>query len=145
MMLKDTLISENNTFFLAGNKDYLELNPQFQDMGLISNSVNDEPILKHDDSMQEDNKSQFDRKTTCTVPGALEIEVMTQHYMGPLWIVAADKIAEGYAVYLDNQLTGTVFSKKVNNKIHWHSYQINDRELLAQIGEWIVSLFPDRY
>lgn len=67
----------------------------------------------------------------------VEIEVMTQHYMGALTV---EPIAEDYSlfsVYLNNDLLGRVQPVQNNNDVVWYSKQITDKELLAQVGEWI--------
>lgn len=67
----------------------------------------------------------------------VEIEVMTQHYMGALVV---EPVAEDYSlfsVYLNNDLLGRVQPVHKNNNVVWHSKQITDKELLNQVGEWI--------
>ena len=73
---------------------------------------------------------------------AIKIEVMSQHYMGPLTVEPVYKDNSLFSVYLNEELLGRAQPVKKQDKIQWYSHQIKDKELLEQIGEWIEHLFP---
>lgn len=73
---------------------------------------------------------------------AIKIEVMSQHYMGPLTVEPVYDDNSLFSVYLDEELLGHAQPVKKQDQVLWYSHQINDKELLEQIGEWIAHLFP---
>lgn len=73
---------------------------------------------------------------------AIKIEVMSQHYMGPLTVEPVYKDNSLFSVYLEQELIGRVQPVKKTGQLLWYSHQIKDKELLEQIGEWIEHLFP---
>jgi len=72
---------------------------------------------------------------------AIEIEVMSQHYMGKLIVKPIYKDNSLFSVYLKEEMIGRVQPVQKNNEICWYSHEINDKELLDQIGEWIAHHF----
>lgn len=73
---------------------------------------------------------------------AIKIEVMSQHYIGPLTIESVYNDNSLFCIYLNNELLGRAQPVKKQDKVMWYSHQINDKELLAQIGDWIEHHFP---
>lgn len=67
----------------------------------------------------------------------VEIEVMSQHYMGSLLIEPASANHSMFAVFLGGKLLGRVQPFKRQQETLWYSHEITDNELLNQIGEWI--------
>lgn len=73
---------------------------------------------------------------------AIEIEVMSQHYVGPLLVKPFGESNSQFLVYLQHELLGRVHPLRVNEQIHWYSHEITDKELVNQIGEWIEYHYP---
>lgn len=73
---------------------------------------------------------------------AIEIEVMSQHYAGPLVVQPIGKTNSQFLVYLNQQLLGRIQPVRVNDQTHWYSHEITDKELVNDIGEWIAYTFP---
>lgn len=73
---------------------------------------------------------------------AIEIEVMTQHYMGPLLIEPVYEDFSLFSVYMKEALLGRAQPVKKEDEVHWYSHEINDKELLSQVGEWIEHHYP---
>lgn len=72
---------------------------------------------------------------------AIEIEVMSQHYMGSLTVEPVYEDNSLFSVYMKDELLGRTQPVKVKNELRWYSHEINDKELLDQIGEWIAHHF----
>jgi len=73
---------------------------------------------------------------------AIDIEVMTQHYMGLLRVVPVYEDNSLFSVYLQQQLLGRAQPVKVAQELKWYSHEITDKELLEQVGEWIAYHYP---
>ena len=71
----------------------------------------------------------------------MRIDVMTQNYNGSLIIEAVKKDLSLFSIYREKTLIGHLQPLKTHSTIHWYSYNINDKELLEQIGEWIEYLY----
>jgi len=73
---------------------------------------------------------------------AIEIEVMSLHYVGPLLVEPAKEDYSQFSVYLNNEFLGRTQPVKKENEILWYSHEITDKELLRQIGDWISFYYP---
>jgi hypothetical protein len=73
---------------------------------------------------------------------AIIIEVITQHYIGQLSIEPVYEDYSLFSVYHKTELLGRVQPVKKEDQVVWYSHQINDKELLEQVGEWIEHHFP---
>lgn len=73
---------------------------------------------------------------------AIEIEVMSQHYIGPLLVKPVYEDFSLFSVYLKEELLGRAQPVKKQDAVLWYSHEINDKELLDQIGEWIEHHYP---
>lgn len=73
---------------------------------------------------------------------AIEIEVMSQHYMGLLTVEPVYEDYSLFSVYLKKNLLGRLQPVKKQDLIAWYSHEMTDRELIAQIGEWIEYHYP---
>ena len=71
----------------------------------------------------------------------MEVEVMSQHYMGPLWIEQAQNNHMLFYVYINNGFLGRIFSFNRRECRNWYSPDITDKELILQINEWIEYLY----
>jgi hypothetical protein len=73
---------------------------------------------------------------------AIEIEVMSRHYTGPLMVEPVYEDYSLFSVYLKNELIGRLQPIKKQDLIIWYSHELTDKELIDQIGEWIGYHFP---
>lgn len=73
---------------------------------------------------------------------AIEIEVMSQHYMGLLTVEPVYEDYSLFSVYLKKSLLGRLQPIKQQDLISWYSHEMTDRELITQIGEWIEYHYP---
>ena len=73
---------------------------------------------------------------------AIEIEVMSQHYIGTLLVKPIYEDFSLFSVYHKEELLGRAQPVKKQDTVLWYSHEINDKELLNQIGEWIEHHFP---
>jgi hypothetical protein len=67
----------------------------------------------------------------------IEIEVVSQHYIGKLLIKPMFENHSLFSVYIGRELLGRMKPIKKQLEILWYSPEINDHELRDQIGEWI--------
>lgn len=72
----------------------------------------------------------------------IEIEVVSQHYIGPLAVKPVKEDYSLFSVYLKDQFLGRMQPIKKQDLIVWYSSEITDRELVDQIGEWIEASYP---
>lgn len=72
---------------------------------------------------------------------AVEIEVMSQNYIGPLTVKPLYNDYSLFSVYMKGELLGRAQPVKKLDEVCWYSHEINDKELLEQIGEWIEHHF----
>ena len=68
---------------------------------------------------------------------SIEIEVMTQHYIGFLSVEPIDHKKSVFKVSVNNNIIGRVQHIRKHNDIIWYSHEITDKELVEQIGEWL--------
>jgi len=68
---------------------------------------------------------------------SIEVEVMTQHYMGSVRIERKEENDLLFYIYIKNGFLGRLLSIINHKKRLWYSPEINDKELKLQIGEWI--------
>ena len=73
---------------------------------------------------------------------AIEIEVMSHHYAGPLLVEPHGENNSQFLVYLNKQLLGRVQPLRVNDEVRWYSHEITDKELLNEVGDWIEYHYP---
>lgn len=73
---------------------------------------------------------------------AIEIEVMSQHYMGLLTVEPVYEDYSLFSVYLKKNLLGRLQPIRKQDLISWYSHELTDRELITQIGEWIEYHYP---
>ena len=72
----------------------------------------------------------------------IRIDVISQNYIGLLEIEATFKDLSLFTVYINETILGHAKPMKNMGEIKWYSYQIRDKELLGQIGDWIEYLYP---
>ena len=72
----------------------------------------------------------------------IEIEVMSQHYVGPLLVEPVKEDYSQFSVYLNNEFLGRAQPVRKLNEVLWYSHEITDKEMLRQIGEWIAFYYP---
>jgi len=68
---------------------------------------------------------------------AIEIEVMSQHYIGLLLVKPVYEDYSLFSVYIKDEFLGRAQPVKKQGIVLWYSHEITDKELLSQIGEWI--------
>jgi len=73
---------------------------------------------------------------------AIEVEVISQHYIGTIRIEPVKKNPSLFYIHLDQGYLGRAQAFKNHGQIMWYSHEITDKELLTQIGEWIEYSFP---
>ncbi len=67
---------------------------------------------------------------------------MSRHYVGPLLVEPTKEDYSQFSVYLNHEFLGRAQPVKKENEVLWYSHEITDKELLRQIGEWIVFHYP---
>jgi len=74
---------------------------------------------------------------------AIQIEIVSPHFIGRLAIEPAEADHSLFFVYRDKVFIGHVQPIKTDQGgVVWYSKEITDKELLADIGDWILFHFP---